>query len=162
MRRIGTDAVTEAVKSYIWSRRTHELATMGLKVCSEGEWHIPAPEALAGVMPQVIVDYVEGQWTRDKPRRAMHGVHQIQLHVFRLLGDTEKKGVIVRQQAELVANLFAQDRFPLPGYTPVSGVTVEDCSVASVVIHDGFYLNDMVELDQATVTISVRTMSYDS
>lgn len=162
MRHLGAEQVITATRSWIWARRSIELVTIGLKICSEGEFRIPAPDQLSTVLPQVVIEYAGGSFVRDKARRAIRGTHTLEVHSLRLLGDTDSKGVLVRQHAELIGNLFAQGDYPLPGYTPVNNVLIDDASPTALAISEGFLLGDLAEVEQATVTLVVTTMSYDN
>jgi len=161
---LGTTLIVDAIRDYIWSRRSAELVSLSLKSVDEGEWQVPSPDSLASRLPQVVVQYQRAAVTRDKPRKAIRADHQVTVHYLRLLADTEAKGVLVRQQAELIFNLFAQGSSPLPGYTPsaLTKVLIEDCAPTGFELEEGFLLDDLAEVEHVSIPLSITAMSHDA
>lgn len=161
-RKLGIEQIMSATQAAIWGARAGSLASLDLKVVDEGAFDVPAPEQLATQMNQVIVSYgrlVKGE--ADKPRKAYRASHEIHLHYVRQLGELERPEVALRQGAEKLADLFSQGDFLLPGYTPTNGVHVELCYVSDLVTLDGFPLGEDVHAEQATVSLFLRTTSYE-
>ena len=161
---LGTTLITDAVRDHIWARRSSELVTIGLKVVDEGEFQIPAPDQLASRLPQVVVQYRKASpITRKKSQAAFQATHHLTVNFLRLLGDTEPKNVTVRQQAELIANLFLQVTFQLPGYTPsaLTKVLIEECSATALELEEGFLFEDLAEIEHASIPLEITATHYD-
>lgn len=162
MRKFGADILLSAIREAVWAERAGTLVSLGLKVVDEGAFDVPAPEHLASHMNQVVVQYgqlLEGR--RDKARRTYHGRHEFELYFVRQLGDTERPETAVRQGGELLAEVFLQGDFKIPGFGRSAGVEVEECYPTGLVVQEGFPLGEDVHAEVCMVRLYVAAMCYD-
>lgn len=161
-RKFGGDALMTATKAAVWAEHAGALASLGLKVVEEGAFDVPAPKQLATHMNQVVVQY--GQLlgaTRDKARKCYNAKHELELFYIRLLGNLEPPETLVRQGGELLAELFLQGDFKLPGYTPVGGVYIDECYVTGFQVQDGFPLGEDVHAEVAALRLYIAASCYE-
>lgn len=164
-RSINVTPLVECVRAHIWARRNDELTAIGLKSASRGEWQVPTPEQLSILLPAAIVEHAGAQFSYEKPRKALFGRHTLQVHFLRLLGDAERKNTLVQDQAQLIADLFAQDNFQLPGWTPqdsqTTGCVPATCYPSGFETHEGFLIEENAEIEHVTITLMLDADNYN-
>lgn len=161
-RDLGATKILAAVLSLVRAARATTLSPVGLKLVDQGEWQVPTTQSQADMLPAVVGAYAgfQPEPGADRPADAVIGTHLINLMYLRALGDTELKNVAVLQDAELIANLFIQGRFPL-SVDESTGIRVRRCYLVEFEPGAGFLLDEVSEIEEFRLLVAVETTSYN-
>lgn len=157
----------EAARLAIWSQAGSggSLESLSIKAALRGEWQVPADDDLSAHLPVVIVRCSRVSLSPNKPSSSGEMQHVIEIDYLRLLAETESKDDLIVSEACAVADVFCQgNRWEFPDTTALqalpAGVKFKAISSVEVQIESGFLLEDLAEIEQAKITITIESATY--
>lgn len=160
---LASDTIWQQMADYIWAQVGGSLS---IKSSEQGNYlHLPTGDALASILPLVLVEET------NAPGRVLPGfdavelVHRVRIHYIRMISDTEIRDRVTRTGRDAIAALYCQK--PFEGATALPGVTLPSrCNVWKKNVTGLHLLETFTEMElnigHGVVDLDVTVHYYDT